>query len=89
MLAIVSNITVPLPGNTSSFFFRITSRKCLSAFDMSFTCVSNDCDDLATSSAVGGGFEESVLLRGLCGEWDLRLKILKNVLYVKYIFFII
>lgn len=69
MLAVVSNITVPLPGNTSNFFLSITSRKCFKAFDMSLTWTSNDCDDLATSSAVGGGL---FLFRGLCGECDLK-----------------
>lgn len=70
MLAMVSSMTVPLPGSTSSFFLSMTSRKCLSAFDISLTCVSSVCVERCTSSVVGGGLLEACLLRGLCGECD-------------------
>lgn len=69
MLAMVSSMTVPLPGRTSSFFLSITSRKCFNAFEISLTCVSSVCVERCTSSVVGGGFE-ACLLRGLCGEWE-------------------
>lgn len=65
----VSRMTVPLPGNTSSFFLSITSRKCFRAFEMSLTCVSRVWVDRSTSSVVGGAFVPC-LVRGLCGEWE-------------------
>lgn len=70
MLAMVSSMTVPLPGSTSSFFLSMTSRKCFKAFEISLTCVSSVCVDRCTSSVVGGALDEACLFRGLWGEWE-------------------